>query len=70
MTESTRGAAASVHVPAGQDRLGERCGPGIRTLDFKTCSCDTEALFVVESTFHAKGGPPRHLHHDQDEGST
>jgi quercetin dioxygenase-like cupin family protein len=58
---------AAVRVAAGQDRLDERRGPGIRTLDLKTCSRDSEGLFVVESTFHAKGGPPRHLHHDQDE---
>ncbi|MFN8179672.1 MAG: cupin domain-containing protein [bacterium] len=66
MSESV-GARAAVHVPAGQDRLDERRGPGIRALHFKTCSRDGDDLFVIESTFHAKGGPPRHLHHDQDE---
>jgi uncharacterized cupin superfamily protein len=24
-------------------------------------------LFILENTFHAKGGPARHLHHAQDE---
>jgi quercetin dioxygenase-like cupin family protein len=41
---------------------------GITTLAFKVATADTGAgLFVIEQTNHAKGGPPRHVHPDQDE---
>ena len=53
-------------VPAGADRLGERHGLGVSTIDFKVIA-PGGGLLVLENTFHAKGGPPRHLHLDQDE---
>jgi quercetin dioxygenase-like cupin family protein len=53
-------------VPAGADRLGEHHGLGISTIDFKVVAPDG-GLLVLENTFHARGGPPRHLHPDQDE---
>lgn len=28
---------------------------------------DSDGLLMIENTFHAKGGPARHLHYDQDE---
>jgi quercetin 2,3-dioxygenase len=41
---------------------------GITTLAFKVATADTGGgLFVIEQTNHAKGGPPRHVHPDQDE---
>jgi mannose-6-phosphate isomerase-like protein (cupin superfamily) len=37
-------------------------------LDFKVSTAGTEGgLFIVENTFHERGGPARHLHHQQDE---
>ncbi len=54
-----------VHI--NQDRLGEQHGLGISTIDFKVVSQDSRELFVIENKFQAKGGPARHLHHDQDE---
>jgi quercetin dioxygenase-like cupin family protein len=54
-------------VRAGQDRHGEHRSLGISTIDFKVCPSDAGGLLVLENTFDAKGGPPRHLHHDQDE---
>ncbi len=57
----------AVHVSAGEDRFGERRGLGISRIDFKVCPSDTGGLLILENTFHARGGPPRHLHHDQDE---
>ena len=55
-------------IPAGGDRLGEHHGLGVSVLEFKMTTADTGGgLFVVENRFHAKGGPPRHLHHEQDE---
>lgn len=53
-------------VPAGADRLGERHGLGVSTIDFKLIAPDG-GLLVLENTFHARGGPPRHLHLAQDE---
>jgi uncharacterized cupin superfamily protein len=44
-----------LHVAAGHDRLGEHRGLGISTIQFKVTLQDCE------------GGPPKHLHHAQDE---
>ena len=54
-------------VPAGHDRFGEHRGLGISAIDFKVTPQDSEGLLIIENTFHAKGGPARHLHFDQDE---
>ncbi|MFN8472364.1 MAG: cupin domain-containing protein [Anaerolineae bacterium] len=56
-----------VRVPAGADRFGEYRPLGISRIDFKVTPQDENGLLVLENTFHAKGGPARHLHHDQDE---
>jgi mannose-6-phosphate isomerase-like protein (cupin superfamily) len=55
-------------VASGHDRCGEHHGHGVSVLDFKLSTRETDGgLFVVENSFHEKGGPARHLHHDQDE---
>lgn len=54
-------------VAAGEDRFGQHRGLGISVIDFKVVPQDSSGLFVLENTFHAKGGPARHLHYDQDE---
>jgi quercetin 2,3-dioxygenase len=55
-------------VRLGADRDGERRNMGITTLAFKVASRDTGgALFVVEQTNRARGGPPRHIHLAQEE---
>ena len=54
-------------VKAGEDRFGESRGLGISVIDFKVVPQDENGLLVIENTFQAKGGPARHLHHDQDE---
>ncbi len=56
-----------LRVKAGEDRFGEQRGLGISTIDFKVIPQDSNGLLVLENTFHAKGGPARHLHYDQDE---
>ena len=56
-----------VRVAAGQDQSGEFRGLGVSAITFKVSSADSNGFFVLENTFHAKGGPVRHLHHDQDE---
>ena len=52
---------------AGEDRFGEHRGLGISVIDFKVSPRDMGGLLILENTFHAKGGPARHLHYDQDE---
>ncbi len=54
-------------VASDGDRYGEHRGLGVSALTFKVSAQDSNGLFVVENTFHAKGGPARHLHYDQDE---
>jgi quercetin dioxygenase-like cupin family protein len=58
-----------VHVQAGGDRFQEqRKVFGSRVIDFKVSSLDTNGdLFIIEVTDDSKGGPPRHLHHEQEE---
>ncbi len=58
---------AALRVAAGEDRFGEHHGLGISTIDFKVSSQDSGGFFIIENTFHAKGGPARHVHLDQDE---
>ena len=54
-------------VAAGHDRFGEHRGLGISEIAFKVAPQESSGLFVLENTFHARGGPARHLHYDQDE---
>lgn len=54
-------------VAAGEDRFGETRGLGVSTIQFKVSGLGSEGPLVLENTFHAKGGPARHLHYDQDE---
>ncbi len=70
MTESTLSAkdsASALWVAAGEDRFAEYRGLGISVIDFKVVPQDGDGLLVLENIFHAKGGPARHLHYDQDE---
>ena len=58
-----------VQVAAGTDRFGETRGLGISAIQFKVTpqDQDMDGILILENTFHAKGGPPKHLHHAQDE---
>jgi mannose-6-phosphate isomerase-like protein (cupin superfamily) len=56
--------AATGAVRVGEDRFGERLGLGVSTIAFKVITAE---LLVLENTFHAPGGPPKHLHLEQDE---
>ncbi len=58
---------ASLFVAVGADRFGVQRGLGISTITFKVTPQDSAGLLILENTFHAKGGPARHLHHAQDE---
>jgi quercetin dioxygenase-like cupin family protein len=59
--------SAFLRLPAGADRYGERRGLGVSEISFKVCPEDSGSVLVIENTFHAPGGPARHLHHEQDE---
>ncbi len=55
-------------VPTGQDRELKTRSIGISSTTYKVLTKDTAgALFVMEQKNHAKGGPPRHIHHNEDE---
>ena len=55
-------------VARDADRSGEHLGRGISRVFFKVSTEDSHgSLFVMEMTHHAKGGPSRHLHYEQDE---
>ena len=58
----------TVRMAAGEGRFGEHRGLGMSSIAFKVSTQDSGgSLFILENTFHAKGGPARHLHYDQDE---
>ena len=55
-------------VARGEDRLGEHHTIGLSTTAFKVLTKDASGgLFIMEHTSTRKGGPPRHLHHNEDE---
>lgn len=54
-------------VPAGADRFREERGLGVSSIQLKVAGPESPGLLVLENTFHAKGGPARHLHVAQDE---
>ena len=56
-----------IFVPAGEDRFGEFKILGISSVAIKLSSRESKDIFAVEITLLQKGGPARHLHHDQDE---
>jgi mannose-6-phosphate isomerase-like protein (cupin superfamily) len=60
--------AKAVRVSRGEDRLGEHHAIGVSTTNFKVLTKDSRGdLFVMEHTILKKGGPPRHLHYNEDE---
>ena len=64
-TNSTR---AGFKVSADQDRFGQTRSIGVNSTTFKVGTEDTQgALFAMEQHSLKPGGPPLHLHHDQDE---
>jgi quercetin dioxygenase-like cupin family protein len=55
-------------VPSGQDRLNEQHTIGVSDTTFKVLTKETGGnLFVMEQSNHKKGGPPRHLHYNEEE---
>jgi mannose-6-phosphate isomerase-like protein (cupin superfamily) len=64
---SQNNSALPLLVPADQDLFGEQRGLGVSAITFKVMSRDSRDVFIIENTFHEKGGPARHLHYEQDE---
>jgi mannose-6-phosphate isomerase-like protein (cupin superfamily) len=58
---------SAVRVAAGEDWFGEHRGLGISSISFKVAGQGDSGLFILENTFHARGGPARHVHYEQDE---
>ena len=55
-------------VQSGADRLGEPHTIGVSSAAFKVLTQESKgAVFIMENSMTKKGGPPRHLHHGQDE---
>lgn len=61
--------AEQIHlVLAGEDRFGESHSRGYSSILFKIAPRETNGgLFIVEHTNLIKGGPPFHLHTNQEE---
>ncbi len=55
-------------VKAGQDREGKQRSIGVSATTYKVLTSDTQGdLFVLEQANTRKGGPSRHIHHQEDE---
>ncbi|HSM26192.1 MAG TPA: cupin domain-containing protein, partial [Anaerolineaceae bacterium] len=54
-------------VSADKDQFGEDRGLGVSKITFKVTPKTSEGIFIIENTFHQKGGPAKHLHYNQDE---
>jgi len=55
-------------VAPNADRFGESRSMGISTLCFKVSGEDTGGgVFIIEQIMRERGGPPRHVHPDQEE---
>jgi mannose-6-phosphate isomerase-like protein (cupin superfamily) len=66
LTPATPGKATP--VAHGEDRLGEPHTLGVSSTAFKVITRDSGGdLFIMEHTNVKKGGPPRHVHHHEDE---
>src|SRR5215470_14808256 len=62
---------SAVHlVNAGADRTGQphKAARANSHLDFKVLTNETSgALFIMENRNMVRGGPPRHIHYEQEE---
>jgi mannose-6-phosphate isomerase-like protein (cupin superfamily) len=67
---SSGASAKCFHLPAGRDRHEDHQAKiwGLIPLATKLSAKDTGgAMYIFEHREMGKGGPPRHVHHDQDE---
>lgn len=54
-------------IPTDEDQFAQTRSLGISSITFKLTPKDSTGIFILENTFHAKGGPAKHLHYHQDE---
>jgi mannose-6-phosphate isomerase-like protein (cupin superfamily) len=60
--------AVPIFLPRGQDRFNEPQNIGIGILSFKVTGPESQGgLLIAELAHHTPGGPPRHVHPQQDE---
>lgn len=67
LPESSTPHPAPLRMLAGEDRFGKHRSLGISRIEFKLMPQDSGGPLVLENRFHGRGGPARHLHHEQDE---
>jgi quercetin dioxygenase-like cupin family protein len=65
--ESKNNPASALRVDADKDKFGEHRGLGVSEITFKVTPKDNSGIFIIENTFHEKGGPAKHMHYEQDE---
>src|SRR5208282_4343891 len=67
--QTTPPPTSEIHVVgAGQDRFDEAHSRGYSSILFKFAPRETSGnLFIVEHTHLVKGGPPLHMHLNQEE---
>jgi mannose-6-phosphate isomerase-like protein (cupin superfamily) len=59
---------SGVKVAEDEDRFGKNRAIGLNATTFKLATTDTQgAVFLMEQHSIKPGGPPLHLHHEQDE---
>lgn len=66
-TDSQSKVQSLLRVGANEDQFGEQRGLGVSEITFKVTPKDSNGIFIIENTFHEKGGPAKHLHYEQDE---
>jgi len=66
-TESQSNNPSLQLVATSEDQFGEHRGLGLSVVTFKVTPKDSNGIFIIENTFHEKGGPAKHLHYNQDE---
>ncbi len=69
LADLEKSARKGIKVPADRDRFGQRRKVfGSLPIDVKFSATDTTGnLLLIEQIDDKKGGPPRHVHHRQDE---
>ena len=56
-----------LRIGNGKGRYGEQYKTGISEISIKITPQEYSGLLVIENTFHARGGPAKHMHLEQDE---
>jgi quercetin dioxygenase-like cupin family protein len=54
-------------VPSDKDVFSESRSLGVSEITFKVVPENESGILVVENIFHERGGPAKHLHHEQEE---